>query len=334
MDSLACANDEGQFGWRLVSIPRKRELRRPLRKPVGVIPAGEGTHESHWIVGSSIRAEVSLVEIRGGIGAVKRRTLRVGEVDLELFEAGEGRPLLYLHGFLEPAGWAEHLELFAHDHRVLAPAHPGFAGSLRPEWMESVEDLAYLYLDLIDGLNLHEVHVVGHSLGGWIAAELAVRCSHAIDRLVLVDAVGLRTLCTPAGPAGGSIADWLVLDPATVRGLAWHDEGAMPCPLELPGDPDLSEETLVRVFQDREAASHYGWKPFFHNPRLAHWLHRVSAPTLVVWGAHDGIVPRSVGQAFSDGIPGARLEIVAAAGHLPQLERPRAFVDLVRGFLE
>ena len=262
------------------------------------------------------------------------RTLRVGEVDLELFEAGEGHPLLYLHGFLEPVGWAEHLELFARNHRVLVPVHPGFAGSSRPAWMESVEDLAYLYLDVIDRLDLRDVHVVGHSLGGWIAAELAVRSSRRISRLVLVDAVGLRTLPGPAGPAGGSIADWLVLDPATVRRLAWHDQEAAPCPLELPGDPGLSEETLVRVFQDREAASHYGWKPFFHNPRLSRWLHRVHAPTLVVWGEHDGIVPRSVGQAYSDCIPDARLEIVAAAGHLPHLERPRAFVDLVRAFLE
>ena len=265
---------------------------------------------------------------------VQHGMLRVGKMDLELFEAGEGRPLLYLHGFLEPAGWSEHLELFARDHRVLAPAHPGFTGSSRPEWMESVEDLAYLYLDLIDRLSLRDVHVLGHSLGGWIAAELAVRCSHEVSRLVLVDAVGLRTLPTPAGPAGGSIADWLVLDPATVRGLAWYDQAAMPCPLELPGDPDLSEETLVRVFQDREAASHYGWKPFFHNPRLAHWLHRVSAPTLVVWGEHDGIVSHRVGQAYAESIPGARFEIMAAAGHLPQLERPREFVDLVQGFLD
>ena len=99
---------------------------------------------------------------------------------------------------------------------------------------------------------------------------------------MLVDAVALRTLPIPAGPAGGSIADWPVLDPATVRRLVWHDEGAMPCPLELPGDPNLSEETLVRVFQDRESASRYAWKPFFHSPYLVHWLHRVRAPTLVV----------------------------------------------------
>ena len=265
---------------------------------------------------------------------MKRRTLEVGEVDLELLEGGEGPPLLYLHGFLEPVGRAEHHELLARDYRVLAPAHPGFAGSSRPEWMESVEDLAYLYLDLLDRLDLHGVHVIGHSLGGWIAAELAVRCGHAIGRLVLVDAVGLRTLPTPAGPAGGSIADWLVLDSEMVRKLAWHDEEAAPCPLELPGDPDLGEEALVRVFQDREAATHYGWKPFFHNPRLARWLHRVQCPTLVVWGEHDGIVPRSVGQAYADAIPEARLEIVPAVGHLPHLERPGAFVEVVRAFLD
>jgi pimeloyl-ACP methyl ester carboxylesterase len=261
-----------------------------------------------------------------------RRRLAVNDAELELYEGGEGPPLLALHGFLESPGWTECHGLLAERYRVLAPSHPGFAGSSRPTWLQTVDDLAYFYLDVVEALGLQQHHLLGHSLGGWIAAEMAVRCSHGLEKLVLVDAVGLRTLPTPVGPAGGSIADWLVLEPAALRSLAWR-EPATANTLKLPGDPGLTEEELVGVLRNRETASLYGWKPFFYNPQLDHWLHRVKASTLVVWGEHDGVVPLSVGEAYARAIPDARLEILPATAHLPHLEQPRAFADAVLGFL-
>ena len=158
-----------------------------------------------------------------GVGALppmrgQARRLTVSGVDLELYEGGEGPPLLWLHGFLELPGWSEPHELLAQRYHVLAPSLPGYAGSARPAWLESIEDLAYLGLDLVDALGLDDVRLVGHSLGGWIAAEMAVRCSHRLRKLVLVDAVGVR--CGgPVARAGGFITDWLALAPEQVRPL-------------------------------------------------------------------------------------------------------------------
>jgi pimeloyl-ACP methyl ester carboxylesterase len=159
-----------------------------------------------------------------------------------------------------------------------------------------------------------------------------VRCIHAIRKLVLVDPVGLRTLPGPVGPPGGSLADWLVLDAATLRALAWHDARTA-SRLRLLGDPDLTEAERAALFRNREAASRYGWKPFFFNPALRRWLHRIRVPTLVLWGERDGIVSEAVGRAYAEAIPDARLEIVPNTGHLPHLEQPQLFAAMVQRFL-
>ncbi len=258
--------------------------------------------------------------------------LQLDGVDLEYFEAGGGPVLLALHGFLEMPGWYDFHERLAGRFRVIAPSHPGFGGSTRPEWMISIDDLALLYLDVLDRLGIERAHLVGHSLGGWIAAELAVRCSHRLAKLVLADAAGLPAPGGPVRPAGGSIADWLVLEPEDLRAKAWHDTSTG-SRLKLPGEEATTEEELIAILRNREAATVYGWKPFFYSPRLGHWLHRVSVPTLVVWGEHDGVVPRAIGEAYAREIPGARLEIVPATAHLPHLERPQEFSKLVADFL-
>jgi pimeloyl-ACP methyl ester carboxylesterase len=259
------------------------------------------------------------------------RRLTVSGVELELYEGGEGPPLLLLHGFLELPGWSDYHDLLARRYHVLAPALPGYGGSTRPAWLESVEDLAYLGLDLVDALGLDAVALVGHSLGGWIAAEMAVRCAHRLRRLVLADAVGVR--CGgPVARAGGFITDWLALGPEQVRPLAWHDP-ATGERLKLPGEAATTQEELTAIIAGREAATIYGWKPFFYNPRLPQWLHRVRVPTLVVWGEHDGIVPREAGEAYAAGIPGARFVTLPGTAHLPHLEQPAAFVRLVDDFL-
>jgi pimeloyl-ACP methyl ester carboxylesterase len=271
-----------------------------------------------------------------GVGAPapargRLRRLTVSGVDLELYEGGEGPPLLLLHGFLELPTWSEHHELLAQRYHVLAPSLPGYAGSARPAWLESIEDLAYLGLDLVDALRLDDVRLVGHSLGGWIAAEMAVRCCHRLRKLVLVDAVGVR--CGgPVARAGGFITDWLALAPEQVRPLAWHDP-ATGHRLKLPGEAGTTQEELTTIIAGRETATVYGWKPFFFNPRLPRWLHRIQVPTLVIWGEHDGIVPREAGEAYASGIPDARFVTVAGSAHLPHLEQPDVFARLVADFL-
>jgi pimeloyl-ACP methyl ester carboxylesterase len=265
-------------------------------------------------------------------GVPPRKRLELDEAELEYFEAGDGPPLLVLHGFLERPGWQQYHERLASRFRVIAPTHPGFGPSSRPDWLTSADGLALFYADLLDHLGLAKVGLLGHSFGAWIAAEMAVRWPHRLSKLVLASAVGLPAPGGPMRPAGGSIADWLVLEPERLRALAWHDPSTGER-LKLPGEEATSDGELLAILRDREAATLYGWKPFFFNPTLAHWLHRVNVPSLVIWGEHDGVVPRAVGEAYARGIPGARLEIVPGAAHLPHLELPEEFARLTGDFL-
>ncbi len=253
--------------------------------------------------------------------------LQLDGVDLEYYQAGDGPALLFLHGFLELPGWYAVHDRLAQRFHVIAPSHPGFAGSSRPDWLASVEDLALFYLDLTDHFGLSPAHVVGHSLGGWIAAQMSVFEPSRVSKLVLADAVGLPAPGGPVRQPGGSITDWLVLEPEVLRPLAWHDPttGSL---LKLPGEDATSDEELIAILKNREAATVYGWKPFFYSPRLAHWLHRITAPMLVIWGEHDRVVPRAISEAY-----GKPLTIVEGAAHLPHLEQPDQFTRLVADFL-
>jgi pimeloyl-ACP methyl ester carboxylesterase len=169
--------------------------------------------------------------------------------------------------------------------------------------------------------------VIAPSLGGWVAAQMVVFEPSRVRKLVLADTVGLPAPGGPVRPAGGSIADWLVLEPEQLRALAWHDP-ATGSLLKLPGEEATSDEELLAILKNREAATVYGWKPFFHNPSLGHWLHRITAPTLVIWGEHDGVVPRAIGDSFGRGVT-----IVEGAAHMPHLEKPDEFARLVGEFL-
>ena len=237
-------------------------------------------------------------------------------------------PVLFLHD-LDYLGQPDHafINALADDWRVLLPSHPGFGKSPLPEHFDSVDDLAYFYLDLLKKVG--PVHLVGAGFGGWIAAEVAVRCSHSIRSLVLVDALGVKI-----GDATTSdIKDLFVVSPSELLELCWHDaelgQREMPLPL-----PDRDEETLVQLLTGRRTAALMGWNPFFHNPKLLRRLRRIDRPTLVLWGASDRLVSPGYGRAYANAIPGARFVEIEAAGHYPYLEQPEKFVELMTSFLE
>lgn len=250
---------------------------------------------------------------------------QVGDVEsLELVEQGEGPALLLLHGIRGLAGHEALIDALAVDNRVIAPSHPGFGNSALPEWCDTVDDLVHVYLELIDELALEDVAVVGCSLGGWIAAELALRTP--LRRLVLVDAVGIRV----GGREDRDIADIFALPAAEVVARAFSDPARMADYLSLEGK---SKEELAIVARNQEAAVLYGWEPYFCNPKLLRRLKRLRVPTLVVWGANDGIVTPDYGRAYAAAIPGARFVAIDDAGHAPHLEQPAAFLAAVREFL-
>jgi pimeloyl-ACP methyl ester carboxylesterase len=246
-------------------------------------------------------------------------------VRLEMVERGRGRPILWLHGEEGLAPRATVLEgLGAHGH-VLAPSHPGFGHSPDADEIDTVDDLSYLYLDLLAARDLRDVVVVGASLGGWIAAEMAVKCADGLAGLVLVAPLGIKV----GDRETRDIPDIFALHPDEVRRLTYRD------PARAAVDTTaLSDDELTVMARNREATAQYAWEPYFHNPKLRRRLHRIGVPTLLLWGADDRFVTAEYyGAAYSAAIPGARLETIEGAGHFPHLEQPAALVERVGRFL-
>jgi pimeloyl-ACP methyl ester carboxylesterase len=250
--------------------------------------------------------------------------VEVRGVWLEAEQRGAGRPVLYLHGEAGPDRDAPVVGLLSKCGRLVAPSHPGFGNSPVVTEFTGVDDLAFLYLDLLDRLELQDVALVGVGMGGWIAAEMAVMGSPRLSRLVLVDAVGIKA----QGREVREIADIFALTPEQLAPLAWADPA-----LGLPDTTQLPEQTLLDMARARESAARYGWSPYMHNPKLMRRLARVRVPTLVVWGEADRISPPEYGRAYAAAIPDARFETIAGAGHYPQIEQPDAFARIVSGFL-
>lgn len=253
------------------------------------------------------------------------RRLVVSGVELEIEERGTGRPLLFLHpgeGLQPRRPW---LDLLAQDHRVIAPHHPGFGGSALPDWVGSVDDLAYLYLDLAVALELENAVLVGACFGGWVAAEMAVRNSHRFAGLVLAAPLGIKV----GGVLDRDIVDMHAIPRAEFMRLAWADPSN--------GEIDytaLPDTELAGIARGREALAVFGWKPYMHNPRLKRWLHRIDCPTHVIWGEQDGIVSMAYGEAWKAAILGATIETIPQAGHYPHWEQPDVFAARVRAFTE
>lgn len=249
--------------------------------------------------------------------------IQIGEVSLELLTAGEGPSLLFLHGgdyFLQHR---EFFDRLARHWRVIVPRHPGFGATDRPDGFRTVHDLAYLYLDLLDRQDLRKVTLVGSSFGGWIALEICIRCLERIDRLVLIDAVGVKF----GGREDRDIADIYALPGRELLRRTFFDPART-----APDYGRLDDEQATQVARDRAATALYGWRPYMHNPGLRQWLHRVRVPTLAIWGDSDGIVAPGYGQQLCRSLPNARFELIGEAGHYPQIERPDEVADAINRF--
>jgi pimeloyl-ACP methyl ester carboxylesterase len=246
-----------------------------------------------------------------------------GGVPLSYLELGAGAPILVLHGAGGLPPDAPFLSGLAKHGRVIAPTHPGFGRAQLPDWIDSIDDLAYIYLDLLDALDLHDLTVIGFSLGGWIAAEIATKSTARIARLILVDAVGIKI----SDRLTRDVTDIFATEPGELLRLTFHD------PSKAPDLAALSDEAVEIIARNREASALYLWEPYAHNPKLVRRLHRIDKPVLLLWGESDGIVTPAYGRAYAERIPGARFEMIAGAGHVPQIEQPDAFVASVARFI-
>ena len=238
-----------------------------------------------------------------------------------LRRGGKGRPLLFLHGASGAPVILPFMEKLAARFDVLVPEHPGYGLSDEPEWLENIHDVAYFYLDFLNKLKLKDVTVVGSSMGGWIAMEMAVRDTSRIASLVLVSPAGIRA-------PGVEPADIFLMPPEEVIRNLFFDQKLAEARLAEPMTP----EALDMALKNRHTTARLAWEPRLHDPFLPKWLHRIDVPVKLIWGEHDRILPSAFTKEFSRLMPKAEIHIVKGAGHLPQAEKPDEFCDLVIRF--
>ena len=252
---------------------------------------------------------------------MQESTIEVRGQTLRCLQAGSGQAVLYLHGF---GGLTESplLQRLSANHRVLATEHPGFGSSDIPDWMMGISDLAFFYLDLLETLDLKDVHLVGHAVGGWIAAELAIRSTARIKSVALL---------APAGVVvpDVSIADIFLTNAEDMVRRQVHDP-------EAPATAAWIVAELARpidhVLQNRAALARIGWSPRLHNPQLPYWLHRIDVPTLVAWGEGDRVIPFACHRPYLEQITGAQLMALPNTGHALHVERADKIADRLNAF--
>ena len=244
----------------------------------------------------------------------------IGVVPLAVSERGSGRPVVILHGGAGPVSVTAFADLLADatGTRVIIPTHPGFGGTPRPQALSSIPALAEVYAGLLEELDLDDVTVVGNSIGGWIAAELALRHPDRLARVALVDSVGIEVEGQPVAAA---------LPPTQLAQYSWYD------PSKAPSlDPATLPPAVAKVLAGNQAAlAVYGNS--MTDPTLLPRLSGIRVPTLVLWGEADRIVHPDYGRAFAAAIPGARFELLNKTGHVPQMETPNLLLEALRDFL-
>ncbi len=256
-------------------------------------------------------------------------TVEVDGVKLGVRQHGDGSPRVILYGDQLDTQVPPFDEALAKRSRVLAPSLPGVNRSELPDWIDTMEDLAFLGLDLLESLDAGPVDVIGHGFGGWVAAEMAVRAHRQIRRLALIDSVGIKV----SAPTVRDVQDVYVYTAREVAELAWHDPAAAQA-LKWPGREDVEGDVLLTLLRNRQSVLKFAWRPFMYNPKLLRRLARVRVPTHLFWGASDRVVTPDYGRALQQAIPGAGFTEIPAAGHYPQWEQPKALAQAVTKFLE
>jgi len=238
---------------------------------------------------------------------------------------GEGPSLVYLHGLLGQE-WDGLVDGLSATHRVYAPAH---AGADEPEELRSISgmhDLILYYDEVLDALNLDRIDLVGHSFGGMVAAEIAAARPDRVRRLVLIDALGLWRDDAP-------VADFLLVPTDRQAALLLGDptSAAVRARLALPDDPEQRITQTLRRTTSMASISHFLWP--IPERGLSRRLRRIKAPTLIVWGTEDRLVPSVYARDFADAIAAAKVEMIAGAGHTPHFPDCEAVLDKVAAFL-
>ncbi len=248
----------------------------------------------------------------------KQSFIEVDGCKVNLRRSGSGEPLLFLHGASGAPAIMPFMEKLAARFEVLVPEHPGYGLSGEPEWLENIHDVAYFYLDFLRALDLKNLTLVGNSMGGWIAMEIAVRDSSRIKSLVLVSPAGI------AAPRAQPADIFLMAPEELVRNL-FCDQRLAEARLAEPVTP----ESIDIGLKNRHTTARLAWEPRLHDPHLAKWLHRIDVPVKIVWGREDRILPVRIADELKRLMPEAQVHILDDVGHLPHAEKPDLFCDLV-----
>jgi pimeloyl-ACP methyl ester carboxylesterase len=258
-------------------------------------------------------------------GGGQAETITVAGRPIVIRHAGVGTPFVYLHSTIgESSPWLPFYQTWAKPFRVLVPTHPGFGKSGGFEQIDTIEDMAFHYVELFDALGLDEVILGGVSLGGWIAAEFAVRWPERVKRLWIADAPGLWVDEEPL-PDLFRISQ----EPDDARRLLFYDPDCYMA--ELVFQDNNKDEQLLTAYQNLTVLARLVWeRPY--DPKLPERLHRIQCPTLLLWGAQDKLVPPSYGEAYRKYLPHAELKLIPECGHLPMFECENEFVETVTRF--
>ena len=251
-----------------------------------------------------------------------RVSIRNGKFTTMMQWGGSGDPLLFLHGAGGPMVGAPFLDELAKNFTVYAPAHPGFGPGEGIEHLDDIIDLAVYYHDFLDELQIDMPHVVGHSLGGMLAAEVTALAPGQVNRLVLVGPAGLWLDENP-------IPDFFTFKPQQLVQHALHDPAG---PLgKMMLEQFQNPELTLELYKCMASAGKFLWP--IPDKGLKKRIHRIQQPTLIVWGASDKLIPPVYGEAFLTAIPGSQLVTLPQSGHMPMLEEQGAFVEVITNFL-
>lgn len=253
-------------------------------------------------------------------------TVRVAGSDLTFIKGGGGSPLLILHEELGHPGWLHWHSALTQNHTLFIPFHPGFGKSPRVEWVRNIRDLAGFYARVLQEMKLCPIDVIGFSLGGWIAAEMAANCAHQFRRMVLVAPVGIR-------PPQGEIMDMFLLTGQAYVAASVQDPAKTPEFASLYGGAATPEQ--FEAWEDARAeTARLAWQPYMYNPSLSPLLEGIKGlPTLVIWGRQDRIVPVSAAEVYHKSIAGSELVVFEGCGHRPEIEKSQEFIDRVQSLL-
>jgi pimeloyl-ACP methyl ester carboxylesterase len=254
-------------------------------------------------------------------------TITVRSCTIKLMRGGQessgAAPLLFLHGASGAGSWLPCMASLAARFDVIVPEHPGFGASDTPDWLDTIHDLAYFYLDFLQQFDLDRVHLVGVSLGGWLAAEIAVRNTSRLASLTLMDTAGIHV------PGVPRLDPFLCSDVERLRAF-FYDPAKADAMIARMLTPELEDIAM----KNRIATARLSWQPRNHDPHLHKWLHRIDVPTLLLWGADDRLFPPAYAYAWQQLIPGSTAVIIPECGHVPHIEKPDVFVSELTQFID